>query len=101
MELVKVEKKETVALLTIDRPEGLNALNTAVLKELADALDVLAGDRDLRALVVTGAGDRAFVAGADIGEMAELTREEAASFAHVGHETMKNSHRSQCRQSLP
>jgi len=42
MELVKVEKKETVALLTIDRPEGLNALNTAVLKELADALDVLA-----------------------------------------------------------
>lgn len=89
MELVKVEKKETVALLTIDRPEGLNALNTAVLKELADALDVLARDRDLRALVVTGAGDRAFVAGADIGEMAELTREEAASFAHVGHETIK------------
>jgi len=89
MTLVKVEKKETVALLTINRPEGLNALNTAVLKELSDALDALAEDSDLRVLVVTGAGDRAFVAGADIGEMAELTREEAVSFARAGHETME------------
>ncbi len=88
MTLVKVEKRETVALLTINRPEGLNALNTAVLKELSATLDTLTEDRDLRALVVTGAGDRAFVAGADIGEMAELLRDEAASFARIGHETM-------------
>jgi len=81
--LVKIEKRESVALLTINRPEGLNALNASVLRELSDALDSLAEESDVRALVVTGAGDRAFVAGADIGEMAELTREEALSPLHV------------------
>ncbi len=88
MILVKIEKRESVALLTINRPEGLNALNASVLRELSDALDSLAEESDVRALVVTGAGDRAFVAGADIGEMAELTREEALSFARAGHEVM-------------
>ena len=81
MTFIKVEQKDFVALLTINRPEGLNALNTSVLQDLSEALDTLEKDRDVRTLIVTGAGDRAFVAGADIGEMAELTREEAVSFA--------------------
>lgn len=88
MSFVVIEKKENVALLTINRPEGLNALNTSVLEALSDALDKLAADGDVRALVVTGAGDRAFVAGADIGEMSELSQEQAATFARVGHEAM-------------
>lgn len=90
MSLVNVEIRNAVAFLTINRPEGLNALNMSVLKELAEALGFLEKDRAVRALVVTGAGDRAFVAGADIGEMAELTPEEATSFARAGHETMNN-----------
>ncbi|MGI6507702.1 MAG: enoyl-CoA hydratase/isomerase family protein [Saccharofermentanales bacterium] len=88
MTFIKVEQKDFVALLTINRPEGLNALNTSVLQDLSEALDTLEKDRDVRVLIVTGAGDRAFVAGADIGEMAELTREEAVSFACAGHEVM-------------
>ncbi len=88
MAFIIVEKREFVALLTINKPEGLNALDTAVLKELSDTLDALEKDRDLRVLIVTGAGDRAFVAGADIAEMADLTREEAVSFARAGHVTM-------------
>ncbi len=88
MAFIIVEKREFVALLTINKPEGLNALDTSVLKELSDSLDALEKDRDLRVLIVTGAGDRAFVAGADIAEMAELTQEEAVSFARAGHVTM-------------
>ncbi len=88
MGLVIVEKREGIALLTINRPEGMNALNTALLKALSETLDTLAEDREIRVLIVTGAGGRAFVAGADIGEMAGLSKEDAAVFARAGHEAM-------------
>ena len=65
-----------VALVTIDRPEVLNALDFELLAELADALERLDRDPDCRAIVLTGAGDRAFAAGADI---AELARADADS----------------------
>ncbi|HHW93858.1 MAG TPA: hypothetical protein GX734_05110 [Clostridiaceae bacterium] len=89
MRFINVEQREKIALLTINRPDRLNALNTAVIKELSDVLDTLAEECNVRVLLVTGAGDRAFVAGADIDEMTELTRDEAASFARTGHETMQ------------
>jgi enoyl-CoA hydratase len=62
-----------VALVTIDRPEALNALSFDLLDELADALEVLDGDPACRAIVITGAGSRAFAAGADIRELAPQT----------------------------
>lgn len=62
-----------VALVTIDRPEALNALSFDLLDELADALDALDGDPDCRAIVITGARGRAFAAGADIRELATQT----------------------------
>jgi enoyl-CoA hydratase len=62
-----------VALLTIDRPEVLNALDTATMRELVETLERLDGDETCRAIVITGAGERAFAAGADIKEMAEAT----------------------------
>jgi enoyl-CoA hydratase len=62
-----------VALVTIDRPEALNALSFAVLEELATALEALDADAGCRCIVLTGAGERAFAAGADIRELAEQT----------------------------
>ncbi len=61
---------EHVALVTIDRREALNALSAALLTQLVDALEKLDGDPDCRCVVLTGAGERAFAAGADIGELA-------------------------------
>lgn len=64
---------EGVALLTLNRPEVLNALDYRTLGELADALESLDRDVSVRCVVITGAGDRAFAAGADIKEMADAT----------------------------
>jgi len=65
--------RDQVALVTIDRPEALNALSFPLLAELTDALEALDGDPACRAIVLTGAGERAFAAGADIKELAEQT----------------------------
>src|SRR6187549_737472 len=73
---VKVDRPDGfdgVALVTLDRPEVLNALDYRTLGELADALEELDGDESVRCVVITGAGDRAFAAGADIKEMADAT----------------------------
>ena len=67
-----------VARLTIDNPRHLNALNSALMAEFVDVLGRLAGDQKLRAVVLTGAGDKSFIVGADIGEMAAITDAESA-----------------------
>lgn len=72
-ETLKVETTDRVATITLDRPEKRNALNARVRQELIAALDALESDDAARVLVITGAGDKAFVAGADIGEFAERT----------------------------
>jgi enoyl-CoA hydratase len=64
---------EHVALVTLDRPDALNALSTGLMTQLVDALELLDADRDVHAIVITGAGERAFAAGADIKEMAGAT----------------------------
>jgi len=65
-ETILYEKKDKVAWVTLNRPEVLNALNATLLRELAGALKEAAGDEEVMAIVITGAGDRAFSAGADI-----------------------------------
>jgi enoyl-CoA hydratase len=67
---VKVEVGAPVAVVTIDRPKVLNALNDATIAELSQAFDALAKNDEVRAIILTGGGDKAFVAGADIGELA-------------------------------
>ena len=79
-----VEGHEGVALVTIDRPEALNALSFALLAELADALEKLDQDGRTRVAVVTGAGDRAFAAGADIVELADQTPERLRAEGQFG-----------------
>jgi len=73
-----------IALLTVNRPEKLNALSGAVIAELADALGRVASDPAIRAAILTGAGEKSFVAGADIRELAELSPYETRAFALRG-----------------
>ncbi len=73
-----------IATVTFNRPKALNALNHALLEELAHALDRVAGDEEIRALVLTGAGEKAFVAGADISELAKCDALSGKRFAAKG-----------------
>lgn len=84
-ENVKLQVEDQVALLTIDRPKALNALNARTFAEMEDVLEGLAMDRSVRALIVTGGGEKAFVAGADIAEMAQFTPDQARRFSELGH----------------
>jgi enoyl-CoA hydratase len=79
-----VEGHEGVALVTIDRPDALNALSFALLAELADALEILDTDGRTRAAIITGAGERAFAAGADILELADQKPERLRAEGQFG-----------------
>lgn len=93
-ETLLIDRDGPVAIITINRPKVLNALNETVLSELSKAFDELEADHAVRAVIITGAGDRAFVAGADIGELAALPDEKAgAAKARQGHQvTHKMEH---------
>jgi enoyl-CoA hydratase len=87
-ENIKLEITETFAVLTVDRPKALNALNTKTFLEMEHALDELSMQKGVRALIVTGGGEKAFVAGADISEMADLHAEGGRRFSALGHRIM-------------
>jgi enoyl-CoA hydratase len=84
-ENILLEADGPLVTLTVNRPKVLNALNAHVLEELATALEEIRGRSELRVVIITGAGDRAFVAGADIAAMAELAPPEALKLAQKGH----------------
>ena len=84
--MIQVERQDAVAVVTIDRQDALNALNVETLTELRDRLRELADDRDVRVVVLTGAGEKAFVAGADIKYMSGLDPEQAKGWGALGHE---------------
>lgn len=84
-ELVMVERREnSVAVITVNRPQALNALNREVLNQLDSAIAGLENDKSVRVVVITGSGEKAFVAGADIAEMRDMTPLEAHSFSQHG-----------------
>jgi enoyl-CoA hydratase len=83
---IQVSNHDGVVVVTIDRPDALNALNRETLAELRDRLRLLAADTTARVLVLTGAGDRAFAAGADIKEMTEMGVLEGHTWGSLGHE---------------
>jgi enoyl-CoA hydratase len=79
-----VEKRDGVAIVTVNRPNKLNALNRRTLEELDDLFTGLGSDGDVRGVVVTGAGEKAFVAGADIAELAGLDAESGRAASEQG-----------------
>ncbi len=80
------EKEGDIAVIKINRPKALNALNTGVVKDLKQALDEIEGDPSVRVLILTGAGDKAFVAGADISYMVTLEPLQLREFSMSLHE---------------
>lgn len=88
MDFVRLEIDGAVGTLTIDRPKALNALNRQVLEELESALGEVAKAPGLRALIVTGGGEKAFVAGADIAQMQGFSIDEAREFGRLGHRVL-------------
>ena len=86
---VVVDRQDAVVVVTIDRQEALNALNVETLTELRDRLRELADDDSARVVVLTGAGERAFVAGADIKYMGGLGPGEAKEWGALGHEAAR------------
>ena len=88
MEFVLFEQKNQIGIITINRPKALNALNSTVLDELNEVLDSV--DLDVvRCLILTGAGEKSFVAGADIGEMSNLTKAEGEAFGKKGNDVFR------------
>jgi enoyl-CoA hydratase len=83
--LVLVERARALAVLTLNRPDKLNALNAQLLRELEAALIALSADPTVACVILTGAGDKAFAAGADIAEMVSMTTEQARAFSETGH----------------
>ena len=86
MENIKVEIQNNAAIITINRPQQLNALNKATIEEIHLALKDIRNDRQLRAVIITGAGEKAFVAGADISEFANYSVAEGKDLAARGHQ---------------
>ena len=84
-ETLLIEKENGIGTLTINRPKSLNALNTKVLEELHEAFLEIDQDEEIGVLILTGAGERAFVAGADITEMKDKNALEGRAFSNFGN----------------
>ena len=88
MEFVTYEVQDRVGIITINREKALNALNSQVLDELGQAFDGV-DVNEIRCLILTGAGEKSFVAGADIGEMSSLTKAEGEAFGKKGNDLFR------------
>ena len=88
MEFITYEVEGQIGIITINRPKALNALNSAVLDELDKTLDAV-DQEAIRCLILTGAGEKSFVAGADIGEVSTLTKAEGEAFGKKGNDVFR------------
>ncbi len=85
---IKYEEDNSIGILTINRPKALNALNSQVLEEIEKTLDSIDQNK-VKALIITGSGEKSFVAGADIGEMSTLSKKEAQAFGKKGNDVFR------------
>ncbi|MDR2205346.1 MAG: enoyl-CoA hydratase/isomerase family protein [Flavobacteriaceae bacterium] len=89
-ENIIVEKENRIATVIIHRPQSLNALNIRTISELGIALDDLVLDKEIRVIIITGSGEKSFVAGADIKEFADFGKEKAEELSRNGQNTLFN-----------
>ena len=89
-ENILLSQKEALAIITINRPKKLNALNKATIEELHEAFKTLEKDTSVKVIVITGSGEKAFVAGADISEFAHFTVDNGGKLAAKGQEMLFN-----------
>jgi len=82
---IKIHKHNQIGIITVNRPESLNAMNKDIITEFISSIDGLLSDKDIRVLIITGSGEKAFIAGADIKLMQKMNKEEAYEFAALGH----------------
>lgn len=87
-ENILVETKDNITTITINRPSKLNALNSATIQELHEAFEDADSDSDSKVIIITGSGEKAFVAGADISEFADFSVEEGEKLAARGQELL-------------
>jgi enoyl-CoA hydratase len=87
-ENILFEKKGAIAYVTINRPKVLNALNMATMEELRTAFTAIKDDREVRVAIMTGSGEKAFIAGADIGELAKNDAVSAKEYTHRGQSVL-------------
>ena len=87
-ENIVVHKKDSLAQITINRPKKLNALNKATIIELSSAFEALEEDKNTKVIIITGSGEKAFVAGADISEFANFSEEEGSRLARAGQKML-------------
>ncbi len=96
MDTVLLELKEHIAVITINRPKALNALSTQVLTDLNCALNEVEKTESVYAVIITGAGEKSFVAGADISEMKDKNVEEAAVYGRFGNDVFTRIENFRC-----
>lgn len=87
---ILLEKQEKTTIITINRPESLNALNANTIQELSSALDLLENDAECRVIIITGSGQKSFVAGADIKEFSDYGQDQAEELARNGQNLLFN-----------
>ncbi|WP_370900235.1 enoyl-CoA hydratase/isomerase family protein [Chryseobacterium gossypii] len=89
-ENILLNKEDKISIITINRPESLNALNAKTIQEISSALEELKSDNSCRVIIITGSGEKSFVAGADIKEFSDFGREKAEELARNGQNILFN-----------
>ncbi len=89
-ENILISNEEKTAVITINRPQSLNALNALTISEISSALDELQNDAETRVIIITGSGEKSFVAGADIKEFSDFNQEKAEELARTGQNNLFN-----------
>lgn len=89
-ENILLEKRDKTTIITINRPDSLNALNGNTIQELSNALELIENDTECRVIIITGSGQKSFVAGADIKEFSDFGQNEAEELARNGHNQLFN-----------
>lgn len=89
-ENILLTKENKISVITINRPSNLNALNSKTIQELSEAFENLEKDPEVRVIILTGSGEKSFVAGADIKEFSDFGQKEAEELARNGHNSLFN-----------